>query len=50
MNTKRQIETLSLVVFGLFGTMKAQNTDTNLKSPIVKKGDAGDAAVASYKY
>ena len=47
MSTKRQIAILSIVVLGLFSTIKAQETHGILKAPIVKKGNAGDAAVAS---
>ena len=47
MITKRQIATLSLVVLGVFSSIKAQEANEILKAPVVKKGNAGDAAVAS---
>lgn len=47
MSTKRQIATLSLIVLGAFGTIKAQDTKTKINAPIIKKGHAGDAAIAS---
>ena len=47
MTSKKQIMALSLIFLGAFGTIKAQETHEILKAPVVKKGNAGDAAVAS---
>ena len=45
---KRQIVTLSLIFLGTFCTIKAQRNKAILKVSVVKKGDAGHAAVASF--
>lgn len=48
MRTKTQIITLSLVAFCAFSAINAQDTEAKISAPVVKKGDAGDATLASY--